>query len=70
MNAQYQGGGGPISPESPGGGEGEAQEVPGRPNCMKKLMLVNEIVYEEKIKVSISFTALLGLLLGWYNTEQ
>jgi len=48
----YQGGGGQISEESPGGGE---EQVPGKPNCMKKLVLVNEIVYEEKIKCHHSY---------------
>ena len=45
LNSQYQGGGvGQIPEESSGEQD--------NPNCMKKLMLVNEIVYEEKIKVS------------------
>ena len=46
---QYQGGaaGGSNSEED---SENEAG-VPSGPNCMKKLMLVNEIVYEEKVKV-------------------
>ena len=45
---QYQGGAG----NSGGDPEKEDAGVPSGPNCMKKLMLVNEIVYEEKVKVS------------------
>ena len=37
--------------------------MPGKPNCMRKLMLVNEIVYEEKIKVSGTETVRLKRLV-------
>ena len=45
---QYQGGAGGSNSEE----EDNEKGVPSGPNCMKKLMLVNEIVYEEKVKVS------------------
>ena len=42
LHEQYQGGGGQTSEEP--------EKATGN-NCIKKLVLVNEIVYEEKIKV-------------------